>query len=189
MLRIVETGGIDEVGVLTAQLLGLGVHLFHKGVHISGDRLGQHVAGLIGGDHQHAVEELLHRHGLSLQNAGGAAVLIQTGGHGGVGGRQLLGQGELPIIHSLQHQQGCHDFGETGGIHLLMLIFGIDHVAGIGVHQQCGLRGDAGVRRSFGLCFRCGGQGGGKESDDQCAQQKNREKASCFHVVLLQIMI
>ena len=45
------------------------------------------------------------------------------------------------------------------------------------------------LRRSFGLCFRCGGQRGGKEGDDQCAQQKNREKASCFHVVLLQIMI
>ena len=80
MLGIVEAVGVGKVGVLTAQLLRLGVHLVHEGIHGSGHRLRQDVAGLVGGDHQHTVEQVLHRHGLSGLDAGGEA------GHGGLRG-------------------------------------------------------------------------------------------------------
>ena len=181
--------GLDE-SVITMAGLAVAKRSYHILQEMKSDAIIM-PAGLRGAYHltEMAGGRLLYTINTRVQDMILEAVLIQTGGHGGVGGSQLLGQGELSVIHSLQHQQGCHDFGEAGGIHLLMLVFGIDHITGIGVHQQCCLGGDAGVRRSFGLCFRCGGQGGGKEGDDQCAQQKNREKASCFHVVLLQIMI
>ncbi|MPN02420.1 hypothetical protein SDC9_149636 [bioreactor metagenome] len=134
VLRVVQTVGIGKVGILAAKLLGFGVHGIHKSVHTAADRLGQHIAGLVGGNHQHALEETLHRHGLAHLNAGGAAVggkAVQRGGGGG----ELLVQRQLSLIHRLQRQQRGHDLRQAGGIQLIMLVLSIENGAGVLVHQ------------------------------------------------------
>ena len=162
VLGVMEAVGVDEVGVLTAQIRRLGVHGCHKGGHGAGDRLRQNVAGLVGGDHQHAVQQVPYRHGLTDLDAGGTAVRGQTL-QGGGGGSQLLVHGQLPRVDGLQGQQGCHDFGQAGGIQLLVLALGVDHRAGIGVHQQGGLGQNVGISGKLRL-FVPGGICGGKQT-------------------------
>ena len=180
VLAVMKAGGVDEVGVLTAQSLGLGVHGVHKGVHIAADGLGQNDAGLVGGDHQHAVQKLLHRHDLAHLDAGGAAVAVQL--RDGIRSGELLIQGELAAVHRLQHQKCRHDLGEAGGIELLVLVFGVNDIAGVGVHQQCRLGLDVRVSGKRGLF---GGDGKCQQIDQQGHEEKNREKTLCFHIQLL----
>ena len=130
-----ESAGVDEMGVLAAQLLGFVVHGIHKGLHAAADGFSQHVAGLIGGDHQHAGEVLFYRHDFAFLDVGRTAVLRQTGGHGRMGSGQLIGQGQLSLVDGLHHQQGGHDLGGTGRIHLLVFVFGIHDVSGFRIHQ------------------------------------------------------
>ena len=74
VLRVVESVGVDKMGVNTAQGLRFGVHLPNKGGHGTGDGFRQNMAGLIGGDQHHAVQQVLHSQNLAGLNIGGAAV-------------------------------------------------------------------------------------------------------------------
>ena len=67
--------GIHEMGVDTAQLRRLLVHLIHKGTDAAGNIGGQHVAGLVGGMDHGAVQQVLHRDLGAGGDAGIAAVL------------------------------------------------------------------------------------------------------------------
>ena len=166
VLGVVDAVGIDEVGVFAAQGLGPGVHLSHKGGHGTGDGLGQDLAGLVGGDHHHAVQQVLHRHDLAGLDARGAAVTGESLQGGGGGGDGLV-HVQLSLVNGLQGQKAGHDLGQAGGVELLMLVFGVDDGAGVGVHQQRGLALD--VRLLQG-----GGPGGGPQGYGQDGQQKNR---------------
>ena len=111
-------------------------------------------------------------------DAGGAAIRRQPL-QGALRNSDWLVHGQLPAVHCLQRQQSGHDLGETGGIELLVLVLSIDHAAGVGVHQQGSLGLDGGVRHL------CGGGRTCQQGDRQDQQQKNREKAVCFHIKLL----
>ena len=165
MLGVVEAVGVGKMGVFTAQLLGLGVHGVHKGAHGAGDTLRQDIAGLVGGDHHHAVQQVPDRHGLAYLNVGGAAVGGQALQRGG-GGGQFLVHGELSLVDGLQSQQSGHDLGQTGGIQLLMLVFRVDNAAGIGVHQQGGFALDVRLLNGSGGLVR-GGEGRHAEAHHQ----------------------
>ncbi len=112
MLGVVQAVGVGKAGVLAAKGLRLGVHSVHKGVHAAADRLGQHVAGLVGRNHQHTLEVIFHAHGFPHLNPGGAAVGGKSGQRGGGGGIQR----KLALIHGLQRQQSGHNFCQTGGV-------------------------------------------------------------------------
>lgn len=56
---VVIAMGVGKVGVLHAQLACPLIHQGHKVVHTAGDRLGQNIAGLIGGGGEGAVENVL----------------------------------------------------------------------------------------------------------------------------------
>lgn len=60
VVGVLKAVGVGKVGVLTADGVGPGVHVIHEGLDGAGDSLGQNVAGLVGGYHQDAVEELFH---------------------------------------------------------------------------------------------------------------------------------
>ena len=141
MAGLGEAGGVGEMGILAAQLLGALVHLLHEGVHGAGYGLAQDVARLVGGDHQHAVQQLLHRQRLAHLDVGGAAVLHHAL-HGGLGGGDLLIHAELAAVNGLQHQQGAHDLGDAGHGQLFVDVLIVQDGAGVAVHQNGGLGAD-----------------------------------------------
>ena len=118
VLAVMQAGGVDEVGVLTAQSRSLFIHGAHEGVHAAADLLRQNVARLVGGDDQHTLQQLLHRQHLPGPDAGGAAIRRQPL-QGALRNSDWLVHGQLPAVHCLQRQQSGHDLGETGGIELL----------------------------------------------------------------------
>ena len=166
MLGVVVAVGIHEMGVLTAQLLGFGVHPVHEAFHGAGDLFRQNGPGLVGGDHHQAVEQLLHRQNFPRLNAGGAAVLRQALQSRG-GGGNLLTQLQPPLVDGLQHQKAGHDLGEAGRVELVVLVLRVDHRAGFPVHQQGGLRLNRRRRHPGRL------DGNGQLSHQQKGQEKN----------------
>ena len=164
VLGIVKAGGVDEVGVFAAQLLSPLVHPLHEGGGGAVDGFGEDVAHLVGGNHHHTVEQLLHRQGLALHDVRCAAVLRQIGQSGGGGGDGLV-QPQVAAVHGLQHQQHDHDLGDAGGILLGVGVFVVEDHAGIAVHQQGRL----------GLDVRIG-DGVGPGQAEQTAQQGGQQK-------------
>ena len=159
-----QAGGVGEVGVLAAQLLGALVHVGHEGIHRAVQRLAQHVARLVGGDDQHTVQQLLHRQGLALHDVGGAAVLRQALQGGGGGGDALIHPQVAPV-EGLEDQQGGHDLGGAGDVQLVVDVLFIEDGIGADVHQQGGLGPDGRVFQPVG---------GDGEGGQQNGQQKNR---------------
>ena len=178
VVGVLKAVGVGKVGVLTADGVGPGVHVIHEGLDGAGDSLGQNVAGLVGGYHQDAVEELFHRQLLSYLDTGIAAVGGQVV-DSGLGGGEDCVHGQFSAVHGLQHQKGGHDLGEAGRVEPLMDIPGIKDFTGIRICQQCGLGGYLPVT---GIPF--GGQGGGPQSEDQNDAEKKREKTAIFHIIL-----
>ena len=145
MIRVVQSAGVDEVGVLAAKGFGLGVHGVHKGGDGAGVPLRQNVAGLVGGDDEHTLQKLLHRHDLPGLDPGAAAVRVVIGvAEGTFRGSDLLIQQCFIAADLFQDQQSRHDLGQAGGIVFLMNVFGIGHGVGVHVRQQ----------RSLGLNVR-----------------------------------
>ena len=59
----------------------------------------------------------------------------------GAGGEHLV-QTQLSLVHRLQGQQGGHDLGDAGGIHVLVGILGVENLPVVHVHQDSGPRLD-----------------------------------------------
>ena len=170
MLRIVEAVGVGEVGILHAQLLGLGVHPGGELRRGARQGLRQNIAGVVAGGQQVAVQELLDGQRLPGLDVGGGAAQGQVhrlggGGDGGV-------QGKLPVFHRVQHHQGGHDLGDGGGIHPLAGIEIVQHLSGVAVHHDGGLGVGPGVLQ---------GGGGGGEGKGHQDGQKQRKKTIFFH--------
>ena len=165
MVGVMQAVGIDEVGAGAAQLLGPLIHQGHKGVLGSGHRLRQDAGRLVGGHQHHAVQQLLHRQHLALLDVGGAAGGVHVVDQGRR--RHLLVQGQHPLVHGLQGQQGGHDLGDAGGILGVPLVEAVQHPPGLIVHQQ----GRLGVH--LGQVHRTG-LGHAEQARQQKRQQKNR---------------
>ena len=164
MAGLGQTGGVGKMGVLAAQLLRPLVHLLHEGVHGAGHGLAQDVARLVGGDHQHAVQQLLHRQRLAHLDVGGAAVLHHAL-HGGLGGGDALVHPQLAAVHGLQHQQGAHDLGDAGHGQLLVDVLIVQDGAAVGIYQNGGLGADVGVLQRQRLRGQQGTQQTGHEKN------------------------
>lgn len=67
--------GVGKVRAGAAELGGQGVHLLHKSLDRAAYVLGDDIAGLVRGGEQRAVEQVLERHRLPGDYAGGAAVV------------------------------------------------------------------------------------------------------------------
>ncbi len=170
MLRVVEAVGIGEAGVLHAQRLGLGVHPGHELPRGARHRLGQDIARLVAGGQQVAVQQVQHGQNLPRLDARGGAVPGQV--HRLGGGGHLGVQGELALVHRVQHHQGGHDLGDGGGIHPLAGVEIVQHLSGVAVHHDGGLGVGPWVLQGGGGC----GEGKGHQDG-----QKQRKKTIFFH--------
>ena len=168
-----KAGGIGKMGILAAQLLRPPVHVRHKGGNAAADGLAQNVAHLVGGHHQQAVQQLLHRQVLAGQNVGGAGVLRKPRHAVGAGGEGLI-QPQLAPVDGLEHQQRRHHLGDAGGILLGVGVLVQQHGAGGAVHQQRG----AGL--NLDILHGIGGHRP-KLGQQQGQQQKNGAKTAEFH--------
>ena len=174
VVLIVVAMGVGEVGAGHAQLRRPLVHQVHKVGHAARHRLSQHVACLVGGGGEGAVEYVLQPHDLPLLDVlGGAArahLVVDLRAHG-----DPVVQGELAVVHGLYRQQGGHHLGDAGGIAALVGILVIEHVqrAVGGVHQD-GRRGlhlhavQDGAAAFSGL----GGAHGGEEAQGQAQSEQ-----------------
>ena len=158
---LVQTVAVFEHGVVHAQLLGLFVHLGHKGLLAAGHRLGQHHGGVVGAHNHRGLDEVVHGHGLPLLQPDIRAA------HGGrvSRGSEGLVQGETAAVDGLEHQAECHHLGDGGagaqGVGVLLK----EHPAGGGLHQH---GGGGGELQALGP-GRQGGQqqGGGNRQGEQ----------------------
>ena len=174
MVVIVVAVGIGEMGALHTQLRRLLVHQRHKFLGGAGHRLGQDVAGLIGGGDQIAVQQLFHGEDLSGLDAGGGAAggdpyCLCRGGDGGV-------RRQIAPVDGFQHQQGGHDLGDGGGVHFLVGVVVVEHFTVVAVHH------DGGAAAGHGILQGGGREGGQGYHQNNC--QKQRKKTIFFHRIL-----
>lgn len=106
--------GVGKVGVLHAMHACPLIHQGHKDVHTAGDRLGQNIAGLIGGGGEGAVEDVLQPDLFPLLDIlGGTAVAhlaVNLGAHG-----DHVVQGQLTADPRPRWPPWRHDLGELAG--------------------------------------------------------------------------
>ena len=172
VLRIVEAVSIYEMGVFAAEHFCLLVHLVNKCRSGTSNCLGQNVAGLIGRNDHHTVQQVSHRHGFTGLDIGGAAIGGESGQCGFTCGYILI-QRQLSLFDSIKGQQSGHDFGQTGRIQFIVLVMSVYHSTGIVVHQQGSLGQNFGiVRQNRGVIARC--KGGRNQKQAQEKSQKKR---------------
>ena len=173
MLVIRQAGGVDEMGVFAAQLLCPLVHQRHKGGDAAADGLGQNVAHLVGGHHQQAIQQLLHRQRFTGHNVGGAGVVRQARHAVGAGGDGVA-EPQLAPVDGFEHQQCRHHLGDAGGVLLGVGVLIQQHGAGGAVHQQGGLGVQLDILHGVG-------SNGPELRQQQGQQQKNGAKTAEFH--------
>ena len=124
--------GVLKGGIVHAQLPGPLVHPLHKGLLAAGDLFPQRHGAVVGGDHAHRLQHLVHRQLLALLQPD------LTAAHGtGVGGGGDDGVvGQLSGVDGLHGQQNGHHLGDAGRLQLLMLPLAEQHRAGLLLHQQ-----------------------------------------------------
>ena len=147
------------MGAHAADVRSLLVHVLDEGLDGAGDPYGQHVGRFTGGGDEEAVEQLLDGElfaGLDVRSGGVRLNPLPQGKTGG----ELLIQGQLAAVHSVQHQQSGHDLGDAGGIDLLVRVLLVEHRVGVQVHQQCRLSLDLHAAQNIGRRIGLGHQQG-----------------------------
>ena len=153
---------IGEMGMDRPQLGGPLVHQLGKGLQASGNLLGNDVGGIVGRGEHHGV------HGVP---DGELFPGLQVNGGAPGGDVRRLGAGgeHLVLLQIFHGQQAGEDLGDAGRGHQLIPVFAVEHLAGVGIHQQ-------GSRRR--KILRPGNLG----SSRQRQQEKKREKkGQCLH--------
>ena len=105
VVLVIQTVGIDEMGVRQPQPGGPLVHGLGKGLDAARDRQGNGRRRVVGGLQKEGVEQLLQRQHLPRHQIDGGALdahRLGGNGHRGFG------------IHGLQGHQGRHDLGGGG---------------------------------------------------------------------------
>ena len=127
---------VDEMGVLHPQLPGPVVHLLHKQLRDPRHFFRQGHGGVVAAGHAHPLQQVLHGDLLP----GGQKDLAAAHGGGIVadGDHVVIGQG--PPVDGLHHQQQGHDLGDAGRFQGLVLVFGVEHLSRLLLHQQRRLR-------------------------------------------------
>ena len=130
-----QAGGVDKVGVRHAQLRRPLVHLLHKGLRAPRQMLGQGHGRVVGRDHAHRLEHILHRQLLVLLQPDLAA----PHGAGVGGGGDGVVVGEASAVDGLHGQQDGHHLCDAGRLQGLVLVDRVEHLARGLLHQKAGL--------------------------------------------------
>ncbi|OQB99218.1 MAG: hypothetical protein BWX79_03199 [Alphaproteobacteria bacterium ADurb.Bin100] len=147
-----QTLGVLEGGGVQAQRLGLGVHELHEALDAAAHALRQCHRGVVAGLHDHAFDQVFHRHlHLGVDEHARA-------GHfpGALADRQGLLEVDLPGLQRVEHQVGGHQLGQRGGLHRAVDVLGRQDLVGRDVQQQIGARGDFRRLRRLGGSGECG---------------------------------
>ena len=129
---VVQTGAVDEGGVVHPQLLRPLVHHGDEGAFAARDMLRHGAGTVVGRGHRDGLEHVGNGHGLPCLQVDLAASL----GGGSFGSRHHICQGDLPGIHRFHNQQHGHDLGHAGGGKALMGIGLIQNGSGGNIHQH-----------------------------------------------------
>ena len=179
VLRVRQAGGVHEVRVLHAELLGGLVHHVGEGVFTTGDVFGQGDAGVVAGLDDDAVQQVIHGHlAVDRQEHGGTTGRRATGTPGVLAdGHQVL-LADLALANFQGGDVGGHQLGQAGRRQALIAVVLHQHLAAGAIHQHIGLgsqlrrRGD----RRFG--------GRGERHGQQHEQGEALGKAGDVHPVL-----
>ena len=102
----IVAASVLEMRVAHAELGGALVHALHELALVTGECIGQRVAGVVGRGHQCGGEQI-------LQNIAFARLEFDAGtGFAGGGGRDADFTRQVALF---DHQQGGHQFGQAGG--------------------------------------------------------------------------
>ncbi len=143
-----EAFGVLVGRVLHAQGLGLVVHELDEVLGRAADPLGQGHGGIVARLHDHALQEVIHRHlHLGVDEHARARHLPRQDAH-----RQLLFQRDLLGTQRIEHQVAGHELGQGRLLHGGIDVLGGQHLPGCHVQQQVVARGDLGRLGGLHLC-------------------------------------
>ena len=132
---VVQAVDAGEGGVLTAQLLGAGIHPGHKGRQVAArDIAGDDAGRVVGAGHQQAVQQVDAAHRLADAEVHSRAV-------GVLDVLELLRQGSgngdlsIHILAALKEEQGRHHLGQAGDVPLLVGVLAKDGLAGVQIEE------------------------------------------------------
>ena len=166
---------VGEVRPGAAELCGAGIHPVHEGGNGAAYVFADDVAGFVCRGQQRTIEQVLERHGLARDDAGGAAV-VHHAFKAGLTGGDAVRQRKLTFFDSLDRDEDRHDLRQRGGVCFFIRVFLIEHAAGIRIHEDGGLAAHLRLLQGEGL----GRQHGGKQDD----YQKYGQQAYFFHINL-----
>ena len=124
------------MGVLHPQLPGPVVHLLHKQLRDPRRFFRQGHGGVVAAGHAHPLQQVLH--GDLLPGGQKNPAAAHGGGIVADGDHVVIGQGSP--VDGLHHQQQGHDLGDAGRFQGLVLVFGVEHLSRLLLHQQRRLR-------------------------------------------------
>ena len=164
VLRIIEAGGIHEVGIRAADGGGLLVHKLRKGGIGAGNIFRQGIGAVIGGMQQERIETVPHGKLIPGHGADDGGVGVQIG----VGGRKGEGHHVVQLSDVFQHHNGGQHLGDGGGIVGSVLVLSVEHGTGIRVNEDGPLGLDSGGE---GGPVRCPGRQGLHETEEKAEQK------------------
>ena len=127
-----QARGVYEMGVLHTQLRGPVIHLLHEQLRHPGHLFRQGHGGVVAAGDAHRLQKLLHGDLLPLGQ------IHLTAAHGR--GTRADGDGvlilQLPALHGLHDQKQGHHLCDAGRLPFFMLVFGVEHLPRLLLHQQ-----------------------------------------------------
>ena len=138
-----QAGAVDKMGVRHAQLGGSPVHLLHEQLVHTGDLFRQRHRRVVAGGHAHRFQQFLHRDLFTLRQIDLTAA--HPGGRGA--DRHHVVVADRAAVDGLHGQQQRHDLGDAGGLQLLVLVLGEQHLPRGTLHQQRRPAGDGQLHR------------------------------------------
>ena len=133
-----QTVGVDKVGVLTAELFSLSVHLIHKAGDAAANIAADNVAGLVCRLQKCTVKQILHGNDDARCNAGSAGVVLQALKTIVLRNDHLV-KTHTPGVDCLQCQQHSHDLGKACGGPLGVHVVAVEYPPRVQIHQHSGL--------------------------------------------------
>ena len=162
--RVLESGGRHT------QRLGLGVHHLDKVLGRAAYALGQRHRGIVARLHDHALDQVFHRHlHLGVDEHARAGHLP-----GAFADRQRLRQGDFLAAQRVEHQIGRHQLGQRGRLNHGIGVLGGQHLVRRHVDQQVVTRGNFGRLQGLGKAQRHGSQQGKQQAATSAAHQSVR---------------
>ena len=146
VIRDRVAGGVLEVGVDHAELLGVGIHQPGERLLGTGGVFGQRDRGIVAGLDDHAVQQILQRYlAVELEEAGGAVGAGAAAAPGVLADGDRIGHVDLAVGDLGRDDVVGHDLGDRRRFHAQVRFLAGENLAGRVIHQHPALAVD--IRR------------------------------------------